>query len=112
MSTKSDKNEEEEEGQDAAKVVFAKEAYRTPPERMSEMTILSRKEIYVFALQEMFEAVLDENREPGTLGGVFRAALYRLRRSQDGEHLIGARTLAETQIAGEVDEDIGETYDE
>ncbi|KKN39297.1 hypothetical protein LCGC14_0744900 [marine sediment metagenome] len=105
MTDKNRDKEGREEDREENRLIFAQAAYNTPPERMAEMTILSRKEVSLFAVQEMFDAILEEDREPGSLNKLFRESLYRHRRSLDGEHLVGARQLAEVQLAGEYEDD-------
>jgi len=85
----------------------------TPPERMSEMTSLNRRETFIYPIMEMMDKIGDFNRKPGFLMSVYRESSYRHKRSLGAQQLIGAHKMALGEIASEGrEEDEGNPEDE
>ena len=84
---------------DGAQVIAAKQAYATPPENLSEYTIMSLRMVDPFSLADACHSILSPDVQSGvvSLSEIRRRSIYKHLRSVKGYLLDRCTKLAEHQ---------------
>lgn len=108
-------NKDKKEGKDIvedkeqARLKLINMLYDTPDERMSELTVIPRRQVLALSMMSALGKALDPERKT-PLDELWLKEYYKLMRSVGGQHLIRATALAESQMGAEEEEE-GETYE-
>lgn len=96
---------------DGAQVIAAKQAFATPPENLSEFTIMSLRMVDPFSLADACHSILSPEVQSGSvsLSEIRRRSIYKHLRSVKGYLLDKCTKLAEQQ---EVNKGEGMPYEE
>ena len=93
----------------AARLKLVNQIYDTPEGSMSQLTVIPRRLALSLSMMEAFE--YDAKMQSGEvdqklLSEVWRISYYKHMRSVEGEHLMRATALAESQMASEEEEPV------
>ena len=94
----------------AARLKLVNQIYDTPEASMSQLTVIPRRLALSLSMMETFEydakMQSDKDVAPKLLSEVWRISYYKHMRSVEGEHLMRATALAESQMASEEEEPV------
>jgi hypothetical protein len=92
---------------DGAQVIAAKQAYATPPENLSEYTIMSLRMVDPFSLADACHSILSPDVQYGavSLSEIRRRSIYKHLRSVKGYLLDRCTKLAEQQEVNKLEPD-------
>lgn len=97
---------------DGAQVIAARQAYATPPENLSEYTIMSLRMVDPFSLADACHSILSPEVQSGevSLSEIRRRSIYKHLRSVKGYLLDRCTKLAEQQEVNKM-EGVGEPWE-